>query len=246
MNSVRLTLAQLNQLRQFSTTVVASAIEALELRLRNVGFTNSTIRCQFPDLPPVVGYAVTARIRSSDPPIEGKSYYHRPDWWECIQTIPEPRVVVIEDTDHPPGLGAFVGEVHANILSALKCVALVTNGAVRDMREVRAIGFQMFAGNVSVSHAYAHIFDFGGAITVGGLKVGPGDLLHADLNGVLNVPSEIAAGLPHLAAEIVDKRRRLVEVCRSKEFNPADLLKAVEEMTSTRKDDGSANPQVKS
>lgn len=233
MKSEPLPLAQLDQLREFSTSVVASAIEVFDVRLPNVGFANATLRCQFPDLAPVIGYAVTARIRSSDPPMEGRNYYQRLDWWEHIQTMPAPRIIVIEDTDRPPGLGAFVGEVHANILAALKCVGVVTNGAVRDLREVRAIGFQMFAGNVSVSHAYAHIFDFGGAVNVGGLKVGPGDLIHGDLNGVLNVPIEIAARIPEVAGGIVEKRRRLIDVCGSREFDLAHLRQAVEETRSS-------------
>jgi regulator of RNase E activity RraA len=232
MKSESLPPVPLDRLREFSTSVVASAIEVFGVRLPNVGFANSTVKCQFPDLAPVAGYAVTARIRSSDPPMEGKNYYHRPDWWEHIQKIPAPRIVVIEDTDKPPGLGAFVGEVHANILAALKCVGVVTNGAVRDIREVHAIGFQMFSGNVSVSHAYAHIFDFGGTVNVGGLKVGPGDLIHGDLNGVLHVPLEIAAGIPDVADEIVEKRRRLIEVCRSKEFSLAHLREAAQEIKS--------------
>jgi regulator of RNase E activity RraA len=232
MKSESLPPSTLEKLRAFSTCVVASAIEVFGIRLPNVGFANSSVKCRFPDLASVVGFAVTARIRSSDPPMEGKNYYHRPDWWEHIQKMPAPRIVVIEDTDKPPGLGAFVGEVHANILAALGCVAVVTNGAVRDIREVRAAGFQMFSGNVSVSHAYAHIFDFGGTVTVGELKVGPGDLIHGDLNGVLNVPTELAARIPDVAAGIVEKRRSLVEVCRSREFSLAHLRQAAQEVKS--------------
>ena len=117
-----------------------------------------------------MGYAATARIRTANPPMEGHGYsYERTDWWNHILSIPAPRIVVIEDVDEPAGLGAFVGEVNANILLALRCEGLVTNGAVRDLDEVRRSGFQMFAGNVSVSHAYAHIFDFGGPVKVGGL-----------------------------------------------------------------------------
>ena len=78
--------------------------------------------------------------------MEGRNYYSRFDWWDHILTIPAPRIVVIEDVDKPCGLGAFVGEVHANILMALGCVALATNGAVRDISHLEASGFQMFAG----------------------------------------------------------------------------------------------------
>jgi 4-hydroxy-4-methyl-2-oxoglutarate aldolase len=119
MNAEPLTSVQLEQLRSLSTCVVASAIETFGVRLRNQGFSDSRLHCVFKDLPPMVGYAATARIRSSDPPMEGLSYYDRGDWWKSLLKIPSPRIVVIEDVDSSPGLGGFIGEVHANILLAL-------------------------------------------------------------------------------------------------------------------------------
>ncbi len=155
--------ADLEQLRRLSTCIVASAIEGFQVRLPNAGFTDSSISCIFKNRLPLIGYAATARIRSKNPPMVGHGYhYERTDWWNHILSIPAPRVVVIEDVDDHPGLGAFIGEVNANILLALGCLGLVTNGSVRDVDQVGLTRFQMFAGGVSVSHAYAHIFDFGG------------------------------------------------------------------------------------
>jgi regulator of RNase E activity RraA len=219
---------QLEELRQCSTCIVASAIETFKVRLPNTGFTDFSVRCVFEDLPPIAGYAVTARIRTSEPPMEGGSYYYdHSDWWDRVLTIPAPRVVVVEDMDRPPGLGAFVGEVHANILLALGCVGIVTNGAVRDLPNVRAAGFQMFARNVSVSHAYAHIFEFGSPVRVGGLEVGPGDLIHGDRHGVQTVPGEIAARVPGVAREILEKRKRLIQLCHSADFSVERLRELI-------------------
>jgi regulator of RNase E activity RraA len=227
MTANRLPPALLEQIGRLSACVVASAIETFDVRLRNAGFTDSSVRCIFEDLPPIVGYAVTARIRTSDPPMEGHSYYDRTDWWNHILTMPAPRIVVIEDTDNPPGLGAFVGEVHANILLALGCVGLVTNGAVRDLPGVRSSGFQVFARNVSVSHAYAHVFDFGGTVNVGHLKISPGDLIHADRHGVQTIPPEIAARVPIAAQSIQELRQRLIELCQSPNFSLEELREAI-------------------
>jgi 4-hydroxy-4-methyl-2-oxoglutarate aldolase len=217
--------AQLAELRQLSTCVTASAIETFGVRLHNTGFADSRIGCIFEELPAVVGYAATARIRSADPPMErhGYFYYDRADWWNHIRTVPEPRVVVIEDLDERPGLGAFVGAVHAQILQAMGCVALVTNGAVRDLPEIRPSGFQLFASNVAVSHAYAHVFDFGGKVRVGRLEVSPGDLVQGDLHGVQTIPLEIADQVPAAAREILKRRKRLIDLCRSKEFSVEKL-----------------------
>ncbi|MGC1186504.1 MAG: RraA family protein [Candidatus Acidiferrales bacterium] len=222
--------AHLEQLRRLSTCVVASAIERFGVRLRNTGFADSGVRCIFKDLPTTVGYATTARIRTSDPPMEGRSYYDRTDWWNHLLTMPSPRIVVIEDMDDPPGLGAFVGEVHANILVSLGCAGLVTNGAVRDIEDVRKAGFPLFAGNISVSHGYAHVFDFGSEVTVGGLKIKPGDLIQADRHGVQTVPLEIAEKVPAAAEEILQIRRTIIGLCRSSDFSIEKLRKIVHEI----------------
>lgn len=222
--------AQLEQFRRLSTCLVASAIETFRVRLPNTGFADSSIRCIFEDQPAMAGYAATARMRSSNPRMEASKsydYYDRIDWWNDILTIPAPRVVVIEDVDDPPGLGAFVGEVHANILLALGCNGIVTNGAVRDLPDIRPTEFQMFAGNVSVSHAYAHIFDFGGAVEVGGMKVQPGDLIHGDCHGVQTVPLEIADRVPSAAREIQQRRQDLVGLRRSAGFTIDKLRQAI-------------------
>jgi 4-hydroxy-4-methyl-2-oxoglutarate aldolase len=223
------TQSQLQELLRLDSCTLANAIETFEVRLRNKGFTDSSVRCLFPDSPAAVGYAATARVRTSDPPMEGHSYYDRTDWWNYILSIPAPRIVVLEDIDAHPGLGALVGEVHANILSALGCVGVVTNGAVRSLSAARALGLQIFAGGVCVSHAYAHVFDFGASIAVGGMAVEPGDLLHGDAHGVQNVPLELAGKLPGAAERITRQKRRLVALCHSPGFSLEKLRGAVKD-----------------
>ena len=154
-----LTVGELDALRQFDTCMVANAVETFNVRLHNTGFTNASIHCMFKDEPPMVGYAATARLRSGEPPMVGSTFHDRGDFWNSILQIPPPRILVLEDRDHPPGRGAFVGDMHSAILKALGCIGYLTNGAVRELPSVRAMGIQLFAGSVAVSHAYAHIFD---------------------------------------------------------------------------------------
>jgi len=210
-----LTEAQLERLRRVDSVTLANAIERFNVRLRNTGFTDRTIRCFSPKLPPIAGYAVTARVSTSEPPMEGRGFRDGTEWWQHIVSVPKPRVVVLEDVGNVPGLGALVGGVHASILSALGCVGVVTNGAVRAVRFNRGCGFAMFAGNLSVSHAYAHIIEFGGPVTVGGMKVAPGDLLHGGVHGVQTVPMEIAERIPDAAERILHENGQLIALCQS-------------------------------
>jgi regulator of RNase E activity RraA len=219
----------IQQLGQLDSSTIANAIEMFDVRLRNTGFADSSVHCMSPDLPKMVGYAATVRIRTAAPPMEGHVFLDRTDWWTHILSIPAPRIVVVEDLDNPPGLGSFIGEVHANILSSLGCVGIVTNGAVRDLPAMRAIRFAAFAGNLSPSHAFAHILDFDRPVVVGRMKVKSGDLLHGDLNGVQQIPLEIAAQLPDAAKRIEHNKERLVTLCRSSEFTLEKITIAVKE-----------------
>ena len=214
-------------LLEIDTCSLSNAIETFNVRLRNEGFANATIRSVTPCPRPVAGYAVTARIRSSSPPMVGGAYVDRTDWWSHILTIPGPKIAVIEDVDATPGLGSFLGETHTRILQALGCVAAVTNGAVRDLPAITASGFKLFGNHVSVSHAYVHVVDFGNPVTVGGLEVRPGDLLHADLHGVLSVPAQIASQLPPAAAQLAERERRVIDLCQSPHFSIEKLRDAV-------------------
>ncbi len=209
----------LEALRAFDTCMVANAVETFNVRLRNTGFTDASIRCMFEDAPPMVGYAVTAGLRSDEPPMGGGTFRDRSEFWNHVLQVPAPRILVLEDMDDPPGRGAFIGDVHASILRALGCVGYVTNGAVRELPAVRAAGVQVFAGNVAVSHAYAHIFDIGAQVKIGGMDVRPGDLLHGDRHGVLSVPLEIAADIPQTAKALLAEEKRVIEFCRSSSFS---------------------------
>jgi regulator of RNase E activity RraA len=186
---------------------------------------SAEIRCLFPDFGALVGYAVTARFAANQPGTQPASRY---DFWKRLLEIPEPRVVVLQDLDQPPGVGAYFGEVQTTIHQRLGCIGVVTNGHVRDLDEVHTLGFHCFAGGVCVSHAYVHLIDFGSAVNVGGTTVHPGDLLHADKHGVLVVPKEIARDLPAAAAKIVERERRIISHCQSPDFSLEELKRLIE------------------
>jgi regulator of RNase E activity RraA len=209
----------LEKIRALDTCTVSNAIERLNVRLRNEGFISGAVRCRFPNFQPMLGYAVTGRIRSSSPPMTGRCYHDRMDFWNHVATIAEPRVILLQDVDHTPGVGAFVGEVHATIALALKCVGYVTNGAVRDLPAVKALGFHLFSGSVAVSHAYAHLIEFGDPVEIGGLTIKPGDLIHGDCHGVQSVPLEIVSEIPQEAERILCAERELIQFSRSPQFS---------------------------
>jgi regulator of RNase E activity RraA len=212
-------------LRKLSTPTVANAIELFNLRPRNEGYLSPDIRCLFPELGVMVGHAVTLRFAAEQPASKPGSRYES---WKYILETPEPRVLVLQDLDQPPGAGAFVGEVMATIHQRLGCCGAVTNGCVRDLDEVRVLGFHFFAAGVCVSHAYVHLVDFGTPVKVGGMIVRTGDLIHADKHGVLVVPKEVASKIPEAAAQVAEREQRLIGHCKSPDFS-LEVLKQLYE-----------------
>jgi regulator of RNase E activity RraA len=177
-----------------------------------------------------MGYAVTGRIRSSDPPMFGPRFVEREDWFKYIMTVPEPRIVVLQDVDGTPGAGAFWDEAHARIHLRLGCVGAITNGAVRDLPRIWPTGFVMFAGSLSAGRGYAHIVDMGHPVEIGGLEIYPGDLIHGDAHGIINIPREIVAELPQTADRILEIQEQVSELCTSPEFSLTRLLELLKDL----------------
>lgn len=215
-----LTQEELDALLAWPTPAISNAIELFNIRPRNAGFMLPEIQCRYPNLKSMIGYAVTGVITADTP---GGHEVSREDWWEEIQRYPTPRVVVLHDVDRPV-VGSFWGEVNGNIHKAFGCTGTVTDGSVRDLDEVEDIGFHFFSSCVTVSHAYVHMIDLGTPVKVGGLVVKPGDLLMGDKHGVISIPLEIAGDIPQAAQMVEDWERRVIDFCKSEDFNMAGLL----------------------
>lgn len=226
-----LTLEELEALKQINTPTISNAIETFKVRPRNQGFMSPEVKCIFPELGVMVGYACTARIMADQPappapPAPSGKYVSRTDYWDYILSIPTPRVVVIQDLDQPPAVGSFWGEVNGNIHKALGCIGTVTNGGVRDLDEVKEMRFHFFASAPIVSHAYVHLVDYGTPVKVGGVIVNSGDLVHADKHGVIVIPKEIAKDVAKAAADVERNEKPIINLCQSPDFT-VEKLKAL-------------------
>jgi 4-hydroxy-4-methyl-2-oxoglutarate aldolase len=205
---------ELEALRQWPTCSIANAIELFDIRPRNEGYMLPEIKCAFPEMKPMIGYAATAIIAADSAAGRRVS---PPEWWEVIRATPGPRIAVMHDLDRPV-VGSFWGEVNANIHKALGCEGTITDGSVRDMDEVQELGFHFFSSCVTVSHAYVHLVEVNVPVKVGGLVVKPGDLLLGDKHGVISIPLEIARDIPKAAQMVEDWEKKTINFCKSKEY----------------------------
>ena len=200
-----LTKEQAEFLKSMDTPTVCNVVEMVAPERRGHGYTVKHLFCPFPDLPPIVGFARTVTAKAKDKVSAGDYMAKRIDYLDYIAAEPRPTIAVIEDLDDEVGYGAFWGEVQSNIHKALGCLGVITNGSIRDIPMI-APGFQMLAGSLSPSHAYTHVEDFGIPVTVHGMKVNCGDLIHADQHGAVVVPLEIIDKMKPVLDDLERKR----------------------------------------
>jgi regulator of RNase E activity RraA len=222
----------LARLADYDTPTMCNALEVMDPRWRISGFTTRPMVCQFPDMKPVVGYARTARIASTEPnKLQGKAAKQaRLDYYRYIESGgPRPSICVLQDLDGDrAGFGAFWGEVQSNVHKGLGCLGVVTDGSIRDTH-VWAKGFQALAGMVVPSHAWVHAVDFGGEANVFGMRVKSGDIVHADRHGAVIVPPEAVKGIPAVVDRLVRREAVIIGAAKKKGFSFAKLAKAIAE-----------------
>ena len=201
----KLTSAQLALLGKADSPTVANVIELFESQSRVAGYSNAALKAIYPTLPPAVGYTVTATFRSAYPAVQSGSsgYGGMPQLIEDAMSIGGPRIIVFQDLDEP-AISATYGEMMVTAFQTFGFVGLITSGAARDIEQVRALNFPCWASGMIVSHGYNHFLASNVPVNVGGLSVQPGDLIHADANGVVNIPHAIAPMVADLCGPYMD------------------------------------------
>jgi regulator of RNase E activity RraA len=205
---------QLDELRAIDSPTIANAIEYFEVRPRVSGYCGSNVRCLTPDAGFMLGYAVTCK---GDSTTEDKDRREHTELYRAIAALqPMPVVVVIGDDGDPSRihLSCHAGEMMATTMKRVGAIGLVTNGGLRDIREINALGgFHYYGRGLVVAHGRPSIYDIGATVNIDGMEVRPGDLLHGDENGVTVIPAEIGDKLAAKAREHRDmEQARLLEI----------------------------------
>lgn len=223
-----LTEALRSDLEAFDTPTVCNALEIVAPKRRGYGYTFEHLLCIRPEVKPLVGIARTARIRSALPPDWPAAESRRisDGYYRYIDQGPKPSIVVIQDVDAQRAYGSFWGEVNSSIHLGLGCRAVVTDGSVRDLPDLAA-GFQVLASRIVPSHAFVHVVDFGEDVTVAGMAVCSGDLLHLDRHGAVVIPHDVAHQIKSAALQIQTRERKIIDAARSPGFN-AEILHKIE------------------
>jgi len=214
--------ALIDYLKSIDSPTLSNAIELLKIRPRHSGFAPLQIRCLFPELGRLCGYAVTAQV-------ETMTQLHTTEervFLELLQAVaeaPKPAVVAFQEIGGHADYSAHCGEVMATAFTRLGAAGLVTDGGVRDIPEVRALRFHCFARGTVVSHANFKIVRVGVPVQILGLEIQPGDLLHGDENGLMRIPQATLTGLEPAVERVRTRERRLMDFMRSPDFSVEKL-----------------------
>jgi len=218
----------ITDLQTLDTPTVCNALELVAPERRGHGYTVNPLVCTRPELPAMVAIARTATIRSAHPSdLKGKEARQMNEgYYAYVDEGPKPSVMVIQDLDGTlRGYGSWWGEVNSNIHKGFGCLGVITDGSVRDLPDI-ADGFQMLADRVGPSHAFVHPVSFAQPVTVSGMRVRSGDLIHADQHGAVVIPWEVADEVK-AAADLIGRRERvIIEAAQEDGFDMARLRTA--------------------
>ena len=229
--SAAITANDLAVLMQWDTPTICNALEEIVPERRGYGFTTTHLFSLDPDLPPICGFARTATIRAAAPSGESAAVMaaKRAAYYEYVATAPTPTIVVIQDIDPQPGIGAFWGEVQTNIHKGLGVLGAVTNGSFRDVPD-SARGFNLIGGKVGPSHAFVHLVDIDCQVTVHGLTANTNDIIHADQHGAVLIPPSAVRQIP-ATVDLISRREAIIlETAKSPNFTVEKLKIAMGQM----------------
>ncbi len=212
-----LTHSQLQVLASLDTPTICNAIETFGVRGRIEGFLGMDIHCLFPELGTMIGYALTVKVDSTTPEVPGDDEVWR-EWVRAMDAAPKPIVLVFQDIGPQPRKSAHIGEVMVTIARRLGVTGLITNGGVRDINEVRALGFHYFSAGIVPSHGNPRLLQVNVPVSLDGVKIEPGDLLHGDTNGATTIPLSIAERVADAVLQVQAKEGELMGYIKSDEF----------------------------
>jgi regulator of RNase E activity RraA len=210
----------LKLLQRVDTPTACNAIEVAQGKRGFNAFTRGTMLASHTDVPAMVGYARTARIAAVAPPTEAPEVIkaRRMAYYRHMSEGPRPAVVVIEDMDFPHCIGAYWGEINTKVHKGFGMSGALTNGVMRDLGDLPD-GFPVVAGSIGPSHGFVHVKEVGTTVTVFGMQVADGDLIHADRHGGVVIPSEVLDTLEVAILKLLDTEKLVLDPARKDGFD---------------------------
>ena len=207
-------------LRAVDTPTVCNAIEVVEGKRGFDRFTHSTMVSSAPTAGAIVGYARTAKIAALHPPTEPPEVIkaRRMEYYRHMASGPRPAIAVVEDLDGADAIGAYWGEINTTVHKGFGLTGALTNGVMRDLGDLPD-GFPVIAGAIGPSHGFVHVREIGTEVTIFGMTVADGDLVHADRHGALVIPKGYETQLEQAIHKLLETEKIVLNAARADGFD---------------------------
>ena len=222
-------------LRSVDTPTVCNAIEVAQGKRGFSEFTRGTMISSAPEGGAMVGFAKTAKIAALEPPIESQEVIkeRRMNYYRYMADVNGPTITVIEDVDYPDCIGAYWGEINTKVHKGFGLSGALTNGVVRDLGDL-AKDFPVVAGSIGPSHGFVHVREIDTPVSLFGIKVSPGDLVHADRHGAVVIPNEVIPILKDAVHKLFASERLILDPAEKAGFSFDDFKSAWEDFEKSR------------
>jgi regulator of RNase E activity RraA len=204
------------------TNVVATYPDDTELCLglynpwESNWYTDQSLRCMYPELGRRAGYAVTCVYGMPDPSFKRLSFG---DVLKAVEDSPKPVILIIKQ-DMPDDIRNKNGLSGGNMTTALKtlgCVGVISDGPSRDIDEIRGMDFQYMLTGVTPGHGTFGVYAVNVPVSVCGMDVSPGEVIHMDENGAVKFPADKLESVVGLAEKLAAKEaKRMADIARCK------------------------------
>ena len=222
-------------LRSVDTPTVCNAIEVAQGKRGFSEFTRGTMISSAPEGGAMVGFAKTAKIAALEPPKESQEVIkeRRMNYYRYMADVNGPTITVIEDVDYPDCIGAYWGEINTKVHKGFGISGALTNGVVRDLGDL-AEDFPVVAGSIGPSHGFVHVREIDTPVSLFGIKVSPGDLVHADRHGAVVIPNEVIPILKDAVHKLFASERLILDPAEKAGFSFDDFKNAWEDFEKSR------------
>ncbi len=172
---------------EFDGALLANTIGYIDPTPAHECYLSGTIQPVNPCAGSITGVAVTCEMDSSSPDQIGNvdGFWQQLDEIKAMQL---PAIWVVKSVGPRPEHECVAGDGMGKALHAAGCVGIVTDGRVRDLKGLAGIPLAVFSTGISIHHTAMRVGRINQPISVGGITIRPGDILHGSAEGVIRIP----------------------------------------------------------
>ena len=170
-------------------------------------YTDQSIKCMYPGLGRRVGNVVTAVYGMPDPAFKR---YDFSDILRAVAASEGPTILCIKQDlpAHIKNKNGLAGGNMATALKSLGCLGIVSDGPSRDVDELREMDFQYLLTGVCAGHGTFSVKAINVPVSICGMDVCPGEIVHMDENGAVKFPCSQLQNVYDFALKLQDIEKR--------------------------------------